>query len=101
MSKQNHLRLTLLIVLSSAVVSAFAALRLIAPTTGGAFSPLGPGLAERILPAAVCAAIALAAGLTGIAVGILGYATRTSAPSPVLRAAAFIVAGVLLLLAPG
>jgi len=89
--------LALVIVLSSAALVAVAALRLIAPDVLVDLDMLGPGLAERVFPPPVCAALGLATGLAGVMLGLLGRAL----PPTVLRCAAIIVAASAMLLTPG
>lgn len=103
MSSRNRLLLTIVIVLSSAVVAVFAALRLIAPGSVSWVDTLGPSLANRMLPDAVCAAIGVAAGIAGAAVALLWRAALRSSDraAPALRASGAVIAAVMTLLTPG
>jgi len=107
MNSRNRSALTIIIILCSAALAVVSALRLIAPAALNWIDTLGPGLAGRMLPAAVCAAIGVAAGLAGASVGLLGHgevrASESSGAraSGTLGAAAVIVAVVMIFLTPG
>lgn len=91
----------LVIVLGAAALAVVSAIRLLAPPAVAWIDALGPGLAGRVLPDAVCAALGVGAGLAGIAIGVLGHVARMSPPSPALRAGAVTVTIALILLTPG
>ena len=107
MNSRNHSILTFVIVLCSAALAVVSGLRLLAPAAVTWIDTLEPGLAGRMLPDAVCAAIGVASGLAGVAVGLLGEAeARATAASGgpssrALRAAAVAVAVVMIFLMPG
>lgn len=105
MNTRNHFFLTLVVVLGSVALAVLNGLRLLAPASVDWIAALGPGIADRMLPGTVCAAIGVAAGLAGTAVGLLGQAesraTSGAPPSRALRAAAVVVAGVMIFLTPG
>lgn len=99
--------MTFVIVLCSAALAVMSGLRLLAPAAAAVIDTLGPGIAGRMLPDAVCAAVGVAAGLAGVAVGVLGQsearaaAVSGSPPSSALRIAAMAVAMIMIFLAPG
>jgi hypothetical protein len=107
MKIRSHSVLTFVIILCSAVLAAVNGLRLLAPEAVVWIETLGPGIAGRMLPDAVGAAIGVGAGLAGVAVGLLGQAEERAAvtsgapPSRALRAAAAAIAIVLVFLTPG
>lgn len=107
MNMRNHSVLTFVIIFSSAALAVVSVLRLLVPAAVDWIDTLGPGIAGRMLPAAVCATIGVAAGLAGVAVGLLGQAEARAAvasgasPSRALRAAAVTAAGVMIFLTPG
>ena len=102
MNSRNHSILTFVIALCSAPLAVVSGLRLIAPASIDWIDTLGPGLAGRMLPDAVFAAVGLAAGLAGVAVALLGQAdARAATASTALRATAVGVAILLILLTPG
>lgn len=98
MNTRKRLTLSLVIVFSSALLAVVSALRMVAPAVLDGLDTLGPGLAERVLPDAVCAAIGLAAGLSGVVIGLL---SRRASSSPMLRSAAIVVTAVTIPLIPG
>ncbi|MGO2933246.1 hypothetical protein [Microbacterium sp.] len=102
MKSRIHSILSFVIVICSAALAALGAIRLIAPGSLGWMETVASGLAGRVLPDAVDAALGLAAGLAGVVIGLLGYAaSRVGRPAALLRAATIVVAILLLLLTPG
>jgi len=97
MNAKNRLILTIVIVGGSALLALAALVRLVAPGALAGLDTLSPSLAQHVLADAPYAALGLAAGLAGAAIGL---ARRAASPAPV-RVAAAIVAVVLLLLTPG
>ncbi|MEJ1923667.1 hypothetical protein [Microbacterium sp. KHB019] len=89
------------IVVSAALIAVAAAVALIAPLASSALDTLGRSLADRMLPAPVSAAIGVATGLAGIALGVRGIVGPTGATPPVLRIAAVVLAVIAFLLTPG
>ena len=94
--------LTFVVVFCSAALAVVGGIRLINPRSLDWMADVAPGLAGRVLPDVVDAALALGAGLAGIAVGLLGHAAarggRSTAP---LRAVTVVVAVVMIVLTPG
>lgn len=105
MNTRNHSVLTFVLLVCSAALAVVNGLRLLAPAAVDWIDTLGPGIAGRMLPDTVCAAIGVAVGLAGVAVALLGQAERRAAPgaSPfrALRAAAVVVAVGMIFLTPG
>ena len=102
MNQRNRLVLTLVVVLSSVVVAVVAALRLIAPTALGWMGEAAPGIVGRVLPESIDAALGLATGLAGIAVGMLGHVAERAGRAPKLLTIVYVVIVVaMILLTPG
>lgn len=108
MNTRIHSVMTFVIVLCSAALAVMGGFRLLVPGAVDGLGALGPGIASRMLPDAVCAAVGVAVGLAGIATGTLGQAEARAAaaasgapPSPALRVAAVTVALVMIVLTPG
>ncbi len=107
MNSRNHSVLTIVIILTSAALAVVSGLRLLSPAAVDWIGALGPGIAGRMLPDAVRAAIGVTAGLAGIAVGMLTQAETRAAvvpgapPSRALHATAVTVAIVMIFLTPG
>lgn len=79
-----------------------AALRLLAPSSLGWMDDAAPGIVGRVVPDAVDAALGLAAGLAGVAIGVLGHLAVRAGRAPVaLRVVAVVIAVVMMLLTPG
>ncbi|WP_307359337.1 hypothetical protein [Microbacterium murale] len=94
--------LTFVVVLCSAVLAIVGGIRLLAPGSLDWMADVAPGLAGRVLPEAVDAAVGLAVGLAGIAVGLLGHAAaRAARSSALLRIATVVVIVAMILLTPG
>lgn len=102
MNSRNHSILTFVIVLCSAALAVVGGLRLLVPTSIDWIDALGPGLAARVLAEPVDAALGIAAGLAGVAVGVFGHAAARAGRAPVLlRIATVVVAVLMVLLTPG
>lgn len=94
--------LTFVVVLCSAVLVIVGGIRLLAPGSLDWMGEIAPGLAGRVLPDAVDAALGLAVGLAGIAVGLLSHAAARAGRAPaLLRIATVVVLVVMILLTPG
>lgn len=102
MNSRIHRILTSVVVLCSAALAIIGGIRLIAPGALDWMASVAPGLATRVLPDAVDAALGLAVGLAGVAVGLLWHAAVRAGRSPaLLRAATVVVAVIMVLLTPG
>lgn len=94
--------LTFVVILCSAALAVVGGIRLIVPGSLGWMADVAPGLAGRVLPEVIDAALGQAVGLAGIALGLMWHAAARAGRSPAsLRAATVIVAVGMILLTPG